>query len=95
LELQLENNDLWEPQYSFSLSPKKFTDYKDMCNFQQDNPSSHFRARMLCTIATETGRITLSNNSLTITEGSIKNKTTFESKEEFNYYLKKYFNIEL
>ena len=95
LELQLENQNSWLTQYSFSLSPRKLTDYKQMCDFQQDSPVSHFRTRMLCTIATTTGRITLSNNSLTITEGRSKNKITFEGKEEFNSYLKNYFDIEL
>ncbi len=95
LELLLENGNSWVPQYSFSLSPKKLDDYQDMCDFQQDSPTSSFRTGMLCTIATETGRITLSNNSLTITESDSKDKISFESKDEFNFYLKKYFNIEI
>jgi N-hydroxyarylamine O-acetyltransferase len=65
-----------------------------MCDFQQDSPSSHFRTRMLCTIATETGRVTLSNNSLTITENYNKSKYDFKSPDDFNFYLKKYFGIE-
>ena len=93
--LQLNNENDWIPQYSFSLAPRKFSDYKQMCDFQQDNPVSHFRIRKICTIATETGRITLSNYSLTITEGQSKNKITFEAREEFNAYLKKYFDMKL
>ena len=93
--LQLENENDWVSQYSFSLAPRKFSDYNQMCNFQQDNPASHFRIRKICTIATETGRITLSNYSLTITEGKLKNKIAFDSQEEFNMYLKKYFDIEI
>ena len=93
-ELHIEN-DVWEPQYSFSVLPRQLLDYKDMCDFQQYSPNSHFRTRMVCTIATTEGRITLSNNSLTITEGSSKNKTSFDSKEDFNFLLKKHFNIEL
>lgn len=95
LELQLENKNSWFSQYSFSLSPKKFSDYKEMCDYQQDSPASHFRTGMLCSIATGTGRITLGNNSLTITEGKSKNKIIFEGKEEFYFYLKKYFDIEI
>ena len=95
LELQQENQEKWLPQYSFSLSPKKLSDYEEMCGIQQDSPDSHFRTRNLCTIATGTGRITLNNKSLTITEGKSKNKISFESKEEFNAYLKSYFDIEL
>jgi len=94
-ELLRENENDWIPQYLFTLKPREFNDYKDMCDFQQDSPASHFRTRMLCTIATEEGRITLSNDSLTIKEDKTKNKISFESKEEFNAYLKNYFDIEL
>jgi N-hydroxyarylamine O-acetyltransferase len=94
-ELNRKDGNNEEPQYCFSILPRQLIDYKDMCDFQQDSPTSHFRTRMLCTIATETGRITLSNDSLTITEGASKVKTSIESKEEFNFMLKKYFNIVL
>jgi N-hydroxyarylamine O-acetyltransferase len=66
-----------------------------MCAFQQDSPASHFRTRMLCTIATETGRITLSNNSITITERGIKTKTEFTGENEFYILLNKHFGIAL
>ena len=94
-ELRTKSENGWQQQYSFSTEPKQFDDYKKMCDFQQDSPGSHFRTRMLCTIATETGRITLSNSSITITEGKTKNKTEFKSQDEFNILLKKYFGIEL
>ena len=93
--LQVENENGWIPQYSFSLLPRTFSDFKEMCDFQQDSPASHFRIKKVCTIATETGRITLSDNTLTITEGNAKNKITFETKEEFTIHLKNKFDIEL
>jgi N-hydroxyarylamine O-acetyltransferase len=92
--LKKEEND-FSSQYCFTKDPKKLEDYKKMCAFQQDSPASHFRTRMLCTIATETGRITLSNNSLTITENGIKTKTEFTSDNEFNFLLNKHFGITL
>ncbi len=92
-ELQIKTGNNWIPQYCFSTLQRQLSDYQDMCIFQQLSPNSHFRTRMLCTIATDTGRITLSNDSLTITEGVSKNKTTIEKKEEFNFMLKKYFSI--
>ncbi|MEW6196665.1 MAG: arylamine N-acetyltransferase [Bacteroidota bacterium] len=82
-------------QYQFTTEPRKFSDYEAMCAFQQDDLNSHFRTRMLCTIATPSGRITLSNNSLTITENGNKSKTEFDSEKEFLLLLKKYFGIEL
>lgn len=82
-------------QYQFTTEPRKFSDYEKMCAFQQDDLHSHFRTRMLCTIATPNGRITLSNNSLTITENGNKTKTEFDSEKEFLLLLKKHFGIEL
>jgi len=94
-ELLKKEENVFERQYCFTTDPKRLEDYKAMCDFQQDSPSSHFRTRMLCTIATETGRITLSNNSLTITESGIKTKTEFTNESEFHFLLKKHFGIVL
>jgi len=66
-----------------------------MCAFQQDSLTSHFRTRMLCTIATQTGRITLSNNSLSITEEDKKDRIEFSDENIFYELLKKHFAIEL
>lgn len=85
----------WKLQYQFTTEPRKFSDYEMMCAFQQDDLSSHFRTRMLCTIAVPNGRITLSNNSLTITGNGNKTKTEFDSEKEFFQLLKKYFGIKL
>ena len=92
--LKKEDNDFLR-QYCFTTNPQKFKDYKEMCAFHQDSPASHFRTRMLCTIATEKGRITLSNNSLTITENGVKTKTDFTDANEFYILLNKYFGINL
>lgn len=92
--LKKEEND-FSRQYSFTTLPQSLGNYKEMCAFQQDSPSSHFRTRMLCTIATETGRITLSNNSLTITGNGETTKTEFTDRNEFYFLLKKYFGIVL
>ena len=94
-ELQRKIEELWVPQYCFTTIPHKLVEFKNMCAFQQDNPESHFRNRMVCTIATENGRVTLSNNSLTITENNSKTKLEFDGEIEFYYLLKKHFGIEL
>ena len=94
-ELQRFENGEWEPQYSFTTKTQKFSDFNDLCCFQQNDPSSHFRTRMVCTIATQEGRITLGNNSLTITKNGNKSKTEFSSEKEFLRLLKKHFGIEL
>lgn len=82
-------------QYRFNITPKKFEEFEEMCTFQQKSPHSHFRTRMLCTLATEKGRITLTDKSLTITEGNSKSKIEIECDAQFYSYLRKFFGIEL
>ncbi|MFA5803094.1 MAG: arylamine N-acetyltransferase [Melioribacteraceae bacterium] len=94
-EVRRKGANGWFLEYSFTITPRQFSDYNTMCDFQQDSPTSYFRTRMKCTIATPTGRITLSNNSLTVTENGKKAKTEVKNENEFYLLLKKYFQIEL
>ncbi|HOI28983.1 MAG TPA: arylamine N-acetyltransferase [Melioribacteraceae bacterium] len=91
---KFEEND-WMLQYTFKTIPRKLSDYSEMCDFQQDSPDSHFRTRMKCTIATPTGRITLSDNSLTITRHGEKKRTEIADNRQFFNFLYQYFEIEL
>jgi N-hydroxyarylamine O-acetyltransferase len=94
-ELRRFEDDEWKLQYSFTTFPRNFSDYNDMCDFQQDSPTSHFRTRMKCTIATPTGRITLSNNSLTITRNGEKERSEITDNRQFLLLLFEYFGIKL
>lgn len=91
---KFEENE-WKLQYSFKTIPRKLSDYSEMCDFQQDSPTSHFRTRMKSTIATPTGRITLSDNSLTITEMGEKRRTEITDSRQFFHLLFEYFDIRL
>ncbi len=94
-ELQRFEEDEWKLQYSFTTIPRKLSDYNEMCNFQQDSQTSHFRTRMKCTKATPTGRITLSDNSLTITENGVKKKIEIDNENIFDKLLIENFQIKL
>lgn len=94
-ELRRIEESEWKLQYSFTTIPRQLSDYSEMCDFQQDSPTSHFRTRMKCTIATPTGRITLSDSSLTITDNRTKSKLEVNNGEEFYTLLKKYYKIQL
>ena len=94
-DLKRRENYEWKLQYKFSITPHKFIDFEDMCEYQQTFPGSIFRNRMVCTIATQTGRITLGDSSLTITDNGTKTKTELKNKDEFYQLLKKYFQISL
>jgi N-hydroxyarylamine O-acetyltransferase len=94
-DLRRKENYVWNLQYKFSGTPRALPDFEPMCEYQQSCPGSIFRSRMVCTIATQTGRITLSNTSLTITDNGTKSKTEIKNRDEFNMLLKKHFQIKL
>lgn len=94
-ELKRHEKSGWKLQYAFSTIPRKLSEFNEMCDFHQDNPDSHFRTRMKCTIATPKGRITLSDSSLTITENRQKRKTEVTVRKKFYNLLYNYFGIKL
>jgi N-hydroxyarylamine O-acetyltransferase len=92
-DLQRQGVNGWEPQYTFTTQPRQLTEYTAMCEYHQCSPSSHFTQRLVCTRATPTGRITLSADSLTITEGGEKRKFPVASPEEQTLILQREFGI--
>jgi N-hydroxyarylamine O-acetyltransferase len=58
----------WEGQYRFDLRPRQLSDFESMCRYHQTSPLSSFTQRRVCTMATENGRMTLSESKLSVTE---------------------------
>ncbi len=88
--LQKQEEGRWCPVYSFTTHPRQMADFAEMCKYNQTSPNSHFTQRTICTIATDTGRITLSDDSLTINHGGTKRKKDV-SPQEINEILPQYF----
>lgn len=57
----------WQPQYQFTLQPRRLSDFAGMCHVQQTAPESHFTRQRICSIATPSGRASLSDRRLIIT----------------------------
>jgi N-hydroxyarylamine O-acetyltransferase len=92
--LQKLQSDDWQPVYRFTIQPKAISDFEEMCSYNQTSPESHFTQQIICTIATETGRVSLSDDYLTITEGDKKKKIKVMSSQDFGLKLQKYFGIQ-
>ena len=82
----------WEPQYRFTLQPYDFADYEAMCHFHQTSPESHFTNNVICSLATEDGRITLSGMTLITTAGSQRDEQTLD-QAEYNRILRDQFGV--
>ncbi|MCB0006633.1 MAG: arylamine N-acetyltransferase [Anaerolineales bacterium] len=50
----------WQPQCRFTTTGYELADFNGRCQFHQESPNSHFRQSRMATLATPTGRITLS-----------------------------------
>ncbi len=83
----------WQPQYRFTLQPYGFADYEEMCHFHQTSPESHFTKNVICSRATEDGRITLSGMNLITTSGARRHEQTLSSRDEYDRVLREQFGI--
>ena len=93
--LERRRDSYWEPQYIFSLSPRRLTEFGAMCERQQTSPESHFTRKTVCSLATLDGRITLSNSRLITTTGGRRVERDIESVDEYRSVLATHFGIDL
>jgi N-hydroxyarylamine O-acetyltransferase len=95
LHLERLENDIWKPQYNFTLQPRALQDFAPMCHYHQTSPDSPFTRKKLCTMATPDGRVTLSEQRLIFTRNGNKEEQLLTTGEQWRSALKQYFQISL
>jgi N-hydroxyarylamine O-acetyltransferase len=85
----------WSCTYSFSLHPRRLSDFKDMCHYHQTSAKSSFTQKRLCTRATAEGRITLSDRRLIITTNDQRREKTLVDEKAYLSALDNHFGIRL
>ncbi|HKO61160.1 MAG TPA: arylamine N-acetyltransferase [Pyrinomonadaceae bacterium] len=92
--LQRNFDGAWAPQYRFTLTPHAYADYEAMCLYQQTSPESHFTKARICTRATITGRVTLSELRLITTlNAGERAEEELADENEYTAALHKHFGI--
>src|SRR5260370_5950757 len=86
---------LWEPQYMFSLRHRKLEDFVRRSRYQQTSPNSHFKKGQLCTLLTRSGRVTLTDTKLIVTNGLRRIERGVRGRGEFDRLLRKWFGMDL
>lgn len=81
------------PAYLFSLQERTLSDFSDMCQYHQTSPDSHFTSQRMCSIATATGRVTLTDHKLIITEGKARTEVIIRDQSDFIEALTRYFDM--
>jgi len=85
----------WQPQYVFSLLPRKLEDFDSMCRYQQTSPASGFTRKSVCSLATRSGRVTLSNGRLIVTREGHRRERAIAGVAEYLALLWEHFGIDL
>jgi len=83
----------WKPNYRFTLQPHTYENFAEMCRYHQTSPESHFTQKRICSLATETGRITLSDMRLIETTGGQREERPLDHQQEYDAILRERFGI--
>lgn len=81
-------------EYIFTKKERALHEFTAMCNYHQTSPHSHFTQKSLISRPTQEGRITLTGNTLKITEKGVPTKEYLFAKEEYGKRLLDWFAIE-
>lgn len=93
--LERHVDSAWKPMFQFTAQPREFAEFNDMCQYHQTSPDSHFTQRNMITIATPTGRFTLTDTKVVETDSGLRMETPIQSPEEFNRLLAERFGVRL
>jgi N-hydroxyarylamine O-acetyltransferase len=85
----------WDPQYEFDLQSHELHEFNAMCRYHQTSPKSSFTQKRVCSLATDDGRVTLSNDRLTIRNGIKRSKKHIQDTGEFRQVLLDRFGIHI
>ena len=83
------------PEYIFSEKERQLEEFYPRCYYHQASSESHFTQNRICSLPTKDGRITLTGNTLKITEnGSVKERR-LNNQQQIQQELWNYFGIKL
>ena len=82
-------------QYRVESHPRALDEFEPLCWYQQTSPRSNFTQSLVCTIQTERGRITLSEDRLIRTEDGTRQETPLAGDAAILEAYRAYFGIEL
>ncbi len=93
LEVAKQENGVWKSLYIFKDIARDLSEFKEMCDFQQYSPESHFTRGKVCSILTDAGRKTLTDKKFLVTVNDEKEETPVESETDFEQILAREFRI--
>ena len=83
----------WQIEHRFRLKPRQLQDFTPGCEYHQSSPDSHFTQQRVCSLATPTGRVTLGDRRLIVTENGERQEQDLEDEAEYRRLLLERFGI--
>ncbi len=83
----------WLPRFVFSTDARRLEEFAIMCHYHQTSPDSVFTKQRLVTLATPDGRLTLTDDCLTVTKNDNEITEPVESKVQMEELLQKHFKL--
>jgi N-hydroxyarylamine O-acetyltransferase len=87
---QRDWTDTWQDRFRFTLTPRRLSDFDAMCHYHQTAPESIFLQHRACTRITPTGRVTIADLRLLITEGGERRETELADETARTAALREY-----
>lgn len=87
-------DDAWQTKFEAKSQPQALHDFDDVLEYNQHDPESHFVNSVIVTMPTETGRVTMTQNNLTVTDKDGKHKTPV-TPDNYQQLLQQHFGIDL
>ncbi|MEM7585411.1 MAG: arylamine N-acetyltransferase [Acidobacteriota bacterium] len=85
-----------QPQYRFSLEPRRLEDFEACCHHHQTSPESHFTRGTICSLLTaEGGRVSIRNRKLIETQAGERQEREISRDDELRDLYRERFGIEL
>lgn len=94
-EVAKKHGGEWKSEYIFKNSERDLSEFSEMCEFHQTSPESHFTRGKVCSIMTNNGRKTLTNDKFIETKNGQKTTTEIDSEENFSELLEREFYIKV
>jgi N-hydroxyarylamine O-acetyltransferase len=84
-----------QPQYRIERRERAQSDFAPTCWWQQSSPDSHFTHSTICSRLTETGRVSLSDRTLIVTNGGARSEQHLPTDEVLLAAYRDHFGITL
>lgn len=92
--MQKWQGDYWRTSYEATQTTRGIEDFRDPLAYNQHNENSVFVRKLMITMPKSYGRVSMSENDLTITKDGEKSKTPV-TKDNYRQFLKDYFGLDV